>query len=239
MTLLFKKITTAALSLAMVGGVILSVGTTVDNSNYQPNAQATQTNMRIYAYLKSAWDTVGGQIKMYITYENTVITPIPYDSAVEMTKVVSDYWEGLFYYDVPIGFDNDDQFRLRNSTGLWPGKDSNQSGYIYFKDLVQSGDYKGVSIGAWVADNTPRVAVIENTIPVNSGQAAAVLAKIDSCDPSFANGYNAWPQLNDLFIIPSTLVGSTEVNDTVFGALETTTISNKIAMLSAEYTQNL
>jgi len=227
-TLTFKKITTALVSILMVGGFMVSVGTQNDVSNLNLDAATTQTHMRIYAFLRGGWDTG----KMYITYENTAIDPIGYTSAVEMTKVVSDYHQGLFYYDVPIGFDNDDQFRLRNNTGAWTGKDSNQSAYIYFKDLLVTGNYYGVSVGAWVADNTPRVVIMENTIPGSSAQIAAVLNHINSCSTSYAGGYNAWPQLYDLFIAPSSLVGSTVVTDN-FGP--DTTITGKTDYLQTRY----
>lgn len=55
---------------------------------------------------------------------------------------------------------------------------------------------------------------------------------IDSCSSSYAGGYNAWPQLNDLFISPSTLDGSTVVPDN-FG--DDTTIADKTAYLEAKY----
>lgn len=145
-----------------------------------------------------------------------------------MTNVVSDYWQGLFYYDVPADVTS---FLVKDSTGN-VYKASNQSANIAISDLFLDGDYKVAAVKAWVIDGNKRVVGAADNAPMSSLQAAAVLNNIDSCSSSYAGGYNAWPQLNDLFISPSTLDGSTVVPDN-FG--DDTTIADKTAYLEAKY----
>jgi len=223
------------LSVAVISFAAVSIwGPKIEPIQRDVQAATSQTDMRIYAYLLGDWSGNAPEgDKMYITYENTAITNVPYESAVEMTRVVSGYYEGLFYYDVPIGFDDDDQFRLRNSTGAWTGKDSDQTEYIYFKDLNVSGNFKGISVGVWDADNTPRVASKVDTIPMSSAQYATILNHINSCSTSYAVGYNSWPQLYDLFVASSTLEGTTVVDDNYGPA---TTIAGKNEYLETRYT---
>ena len=65
---------------------------------------------------------------------------------------------------------------------------------------------------------------------MNGNELAQVLSHIQSCSSSYASGYNAWPQLNDLFVTPSTFTGNETVNDNV----PPTTINNKVAMLEQD-----
>lgn len=192
-------------------------------------AVTVQTDRRIYVYLEGGWDNAG---HMFIHYwggdEGTT-----WETCPEMTNVVSDYWQGLFYYDVPTDVTH---FLVKDQSGnVSNSKASNQSANILIADLFpseDSEDYKVATVKAWVEDTASRVADVADNAPMSSLQAAAVLNHIDSCSTSYAGGHNAWPQLNDLFISPSTLDGSTVVTDN-FG--DDTTIAAKTAYLQARY----
>lgn len=185
-----------------------------------------QTHRRVYAYLEGDWSSE----EMYIHYWGGTSGTDWYNSP-KMVRVVDDYWKGLWYYDVPVDVTT---FLVKNKSGD-VSKSSDQSVDISIADLFLANDYKVAAVKAWVNDGSKRLVGFANDAPGNSGQVAAILAQIDSCSDSYANGYNAWPQLNDLFVAPSTLDGSTTVNDAFGGA---TTISNKVAMLQSQYTNN-
>ena len=169
---------------------------------------------------------------MYIHYWNSDGDLTLWADKPEMINAVSDYWQGLFFYDLPV-----------SATGFmvvaFPGDtaEKNKSENIVVTELEVSGNYKAVAIEAWVNDSVKRVATVEENLPANSGQVAAILNNIDSCSSSYASGYNAWPQLNDLFITPSTLAPSTlDLNTVVtdnFGG--DTTIGNKTTWLENQY----
>ena len=197
------------------------------------NAATVQESRRLYVCLEGDWDVYGDPAtpRMFIHYwggEGVVGTT--WGSCPEMTKVVSDYYDGLFYYDVPMDIT---AFVVKNVMGTVP-KTSNQSDDILISDLFVENDYKVAVVQPWVSDFAQRMVEKADNAPMNSLQAAAVLNNIDSCSSSYAGGYNSWPQLDDLFITPSTLEGSTVVIDN-FG--DDTTIAAKIAYL--EYRYNL
>jgi len=223
MNMLWTKIAAIAL------GAILTVGVGATLSSVLPareiEAATSQDNRRIYVYLEGGWDNAG---HMFIHYwggaEGTTWKTCP-----EMTNVVSDYFQGLFYYDVPIDVTD---FCVKDQSGN-VSKTSNQSIDIAVADLFVEPDYKVATVKAWVKDEAKREAGVADNAPMSSPEAAAVLNHINSCSTSYAGGYNAWPQLNDLFISPSTLDGSTVVTDN-FGP--DTTIAAKIGYLQERYT---
>ena len=207
-------------------GVVTGVSVFASSPKQVSDVEAVtaQTNQRIYVYLEGAWDNNG---HMFIHYwggpEGTT-----WDTCPEMMNVVSDYWQGLFYYDVPTDVTH---FCVKDQSGE-VSKTSNQSSDIAVADLFVELDYKVATVKAWVKDEANREAGVADNAPMSSLQAAAVLNHIDSCSTSYAGGHNAWPQLNDLFISPSTLDGSTVVTDN-FG--DDTTIAAKTAYLQARY----
>lgn len=187
---------------------------------------ATQTHRRVYAYLMGDWtDDV-----MYIHYWGGA-SGTDWNNSPQMTQVVNDYWTGLFYYDIPV----DATTLLVKKISGAPSINSDQSEDINVSSLFTANNFYAAGVGGWVNDGAKRVVTFADTLGGNSGQVANVLAHTDSCSDSFASGYNAWPQLDDLFITPSTLDGSTVVND-LFG--RATTISDKVAMLQSQYTAN-
>jgi hypothetical protein len=185
-----------------------------------------QTHRRVYAYLEGDWSSPD----MYIHYFGGA-SGTDWNNSPKMVRVLSDYWHGLWYYDVPVDVT---AFVVKNTSGS-VNKLSDQSVDISIADLFLDNDYKVAAVKAWVNDGAKRLVGFADNAPGNNGQVAEILAHIDSCSDSYASGYNAWPQLNDLFVAPSTLDGDTIVNDK-FG--EATTISNKVAMLQSQYTNN-
>ena len=205
---------------------LFSVGLIANSMSLLSNSQAAteQTNRRLYVYLEGAWDNAG---HMYIHYWGGA-TGTTWESCPEMTNVVSDYWQGLFFYDVPVDVTD---FLVKDSSGN-VSKSSNQSANMSVADLLVEGDYKVATVKSWVSDGASRLTGVADNAPMSSLQAVAVLNNINSCSSSYASGYNSWPQLDDLFISPSTLEGSTVVPDN-FG--DSTTIAEKNAYLEAKY----
>lgn len=223
-----KKTITVSLLLGVAAlGVVTAAGFMTNSFRMfkGSNAATVQDSRRLYVYLEGDWTAADMFIHYWGGAEGTT-----YDTAAQMTKVVSDYWQGLYYFDIAMDVTG---FLVRNASGAFT-KNSDQSEDILVADLLVGTNYKAVAVKAWVADTAKRAIEIVDTVPGNSGQVAAILNHIDSCSTSYAGGYNAWPQLDDLFITPSTLEGSTVVIDN-FG--DDTTIAAKIAYL--EYRYNL
>lgn len=195
MTLLFKKITTAALSLAMVGGVILSVGTHNDDDDQLAQAAQTNTHRRVYVYIKpSDWGSP------YIHYWGTGVGT-DYNDAKLMNRII-DYWDGgLHYYDVEYATTG---FLIKNSAS---GDGTRKTNDILMSSLFESGgNYKVQEI--WGSAGGDIFA--QDTLPATAWQVAQILRLIDTCEDNDAYGYNAWPQLEDLFITGNSLRYSTE-----------------------------
>ncbi len=221
------RVKKASLLLGIVALGIVTSASLLTNSYhlFSKNEAATvQQDRRIYVYLEGAWDNAG---HMYIHYWGGA-TGTTWESCPEMTNVVSDYWQGLFFYDVPVDVTD---FLVKDSSGN-VSKSSNQSANMSVANLLVEGDYKVATVKSWVSDGASRLTGVADNAPMSSLQAVAVLNNINSCSSSYASGYNSWPQLDDLFISPSTLEGSTVVPDN-FG--DSTTIAEKTAYLEAKY----
>ena len=221
------RVKKVSLLLGIVALGIVTSASLLTNSYhlFSKNEAATvQQDRRIYVYLEGAWDNAG---HMYIHYWGGA-TGTTWESCPEMTNVVSDYWQGLFFYDVPVDVTD---FLVKDSSGN-VSKSSNQSANMSVADLLVEGDYKVATVKSWVSDGASRLTGVADNAPMSSLQAVAVLNNINSCSSSYASGYNSWPQLDDLFISPSTLEGSTVVPDN-FG--DSTTIAEKNAYLEAKY----
>ncbi len=216
-----KTVSLLTLGLVCALGVLGSVK--FAKQGFETNAATVQTERRVYVYLEGGWDSGN----MYIHYWGGA-SGTTWASCPQMTKVVSDYYQGLFYYDVPV---ETTDFLVKDSTGD-VSKQSNQSDNFLISTIFTGSDYKVFEIDPWVNDSTKRTGTVKDNVPMSSAQAAAVLNNINSCDSSYAEGYNAWPQLNDLFISSSTLEGTTVVTDN-YG--DSTTIANKCAYIQNRY----
>jgi hypothetical protein len=218
-----KSISLLTLGLVCALGVLGSMR--LANRGFETNAATVQTERRLYVYLVGGWDGTD----MYIHYwGGEGVTGTTWSNCPQMTRVVSDYWQGLYFYDVPV---NTESFLVKNATGDVL-KTSNQSDNMLIASLFVSSNYLALAVSAWVSDGTKRAVSTADTLGISSLQIVAVLNNINSCDSSYAEGYNAWPQLNDLFITPSTFDGSTVVPDN-YGP--DTTITGKCTYLQARY----
>jgi hypothetical protein len=224
----FKKTLLATLTTFMVGGVLISLNSRTDKSEF--NLDATATDHRLYVVIKNAWFN---NTNMYIWHDGT--GGPAFDNAPEMTRILDDYYEDLYFYDVPVSATKFIVKRISgaiNSSNFWQ-----QTVDITIRYETPTVYYVKDNTG----DNTKSQYDYWNTAAMNSGQLAAVLSRIDTCSPSYSSGFNAWPQLNTLFVSPSTYTGSTIVNDQLNypsdPQRESTTITNKINRLTENYTR--
>jgi hypothetical protein len=220
----FKKTLLATLTTFMVGGVVLSANQ--NTSLFEP--QAAADDKRIYVYLEGGWDA-GDQMYIYYWGGSTSNT---FNTASPMTQVINNYWQGMFYYDVPGDTTN---FLVKDRENGNGGKNSNQSVDISMSSVFLTGptNYKAVAISAWLgSDETKRNATAVDNLGLSDSDVVALLNKIDTCSSSTANGFNAYPQIDDLFFTTNTFTGSTTVDDDFGGA---TTITNKKNRLSENY----
>jgi hypothetical protein len=223
----FKTTLSSILTILMVGGVFLSVNQ--NTSQFEPQA-ASDTNKRIYVYLEGGWD--GGDV-MYIYYFGGS-SSTTFDTAVQMTQVINNYFQGLFYYDVP---SDTTTFLVKDRASGNGNKFSNQSVDVSMTSIFLTGptNYKAVAISSWLGnDGTKRSATFVDNLGASSSDIALILNKIDTCSASTANGFNAYPQIDDLFFTTNNPTGSTVVDDD-FG--DATTITNKINRLSENYSR--
>lgn len=210
-----KKITKLMAVIALLG-VVFGV-TLTRNETIKAEAATTQTHRRIYAYTKDAWTT---NAPVYIYYWDGATNN--FNNADPMILLLTDYWNGFYYFDLPIAAN---KFLLKNAQS---GDGTLKTNDISVTSLFTGTDYKVLE--TWGGGGS---IYFQTTAGMNSGQVAAVLNHIDSCSSSYAGGFNAWAQLNDLFISSNTLDGSTLVADN-FG--DSTTITNKTAWLQMKNT---
>jgi hypothetical protein len=223
----FKKALLTTLTTMMVGGVVLSANQ--NTSQFEPQA-TSDTNKRVYVYLEGAWD--GGDV-MYIHYFGGS-SSTTFDAAVQMTQVINNYYQGMFYYDVP---SDTTAFIVKDRANGNGFKFSNQSVDVSMSSIFLTGpiNYKAVAISAWLgSDGTKRSATFIDNLGASSSDIALILNKIDTCSASTANGFNAYPQIDDLFFTTNNPTGSTIVDDD-FG--DATTIINKKNRLSENYSR--
>lgn len=215
----FTKILAVVALLSGVFGVALTQKETV-----QAEAKTAQTDRRIYAWTKEAWAYNGD---VYIHYWGGAANN--FNAADKMTLVVNDHWNGLYYFDVPSAATS---FLLKNA---YTGDGTIKTADINISDIFTGTDYKAVETWGGGASVYYQTTV---ALP-NNGQVQAVLSAINSCSTSYAGGYNAWPQLDDLFITPNegkTDFASTTLNEpTPYGGIQPN-IGEKISYLEAKYT---
>lgn len=222
-----KQLTLISVLSVLVFGTFVGITRSNMNKLEVPKiskALTMQTHRRVYAYLEGDWTLD----QMYIYYWGGSSVGAPtFENPRLMTQVLDNYYEGLFYYDVPVDHTH---CLFRKSSGAQDGN-HNQSQDALIAHTYVGNNYKAIKVGPWTADGTKRTITYVDTVPINGNELAQVLSHIQSCSSSYASGYNAWPQLNDLFVTPSTFTGNETVNDNV----PPTTINNKVAMLEQEY----
>ena len=226
MNMLWTKIAAIAL------GAILTVGVGATLSSLSPSikveAAEEQTNRRLYVYTKEGWN----QDTPYIHYWGGGVSSV-FNAAPAMTEVVDDWWNGLFYFDLPVAATN---YLLKNAAY---GDGTVKTNDLNVADAFPPNDYKIVE--TWGGGGS--VFAQPSLSNMNAGQFAAILSKIDSCSYSYASGVNAYPQINDLFYTNATKTDhdTTYVPDQKNLANESinVTITDKYNFISARYNQDL
>ncbi len=162
-------------------------------------AATPKTDIRVYVVRK--WEGENRwqfwEEKMYIHYWGGS-SGSDYATAPEMVKVLDDYHHGLYYYDVPANtthfmvsaFQNEGNNNLKSKnlelSEVLDKQSNNEMPFLY--------DWNGVDGGGG-----NRVFGFEKA-GMSTSQLAKVLGHIDSCSSSYASGYNAYPQINNLFL---------------------------------------
>jgi hypothetical protein len=223
MNMLWTKIAAIAL------GAILTVGVGATLSSLSPSSEVeaatAQTNRRLYVYTKDGWN----QDTPYIYYWGGGVASPNYNAAPAMTEVVNDWWNGLFYFDLPVAATN---YLLKNAAY---GDGTVKTNDLNVADAFPPNDYKIVE--TWGGGGS--VYAQPSLSNMDAGQFAAILSKIDSCSYSYASGVNAYPQINDLFYTNAdkTYHYNTDVPDQKNLANESinVTITDKYNFISARY----
>lgn len=208
-----------------IGSAALITGFSLAPSKEPIKADATTSDhVRIYVYLNNGWTDWSG-LTFYIHYWGGT-TGSTWESCPSMTKVVSDYYQGLWYYDVPAdttgvlfktATGNVDNWRETENVDISTYQPSQ---YVFY-------------VKEAVSNNNKRWWDKVTTAGMNSGQLAAVLATIHACDVDTGYGYNAWPQLNSLFVTPST--GRDDSTSLTNWNGQTSTIGATIYQIQASY----
>ncbi|MGI6644347.1 MAG: hypothetical protein ACOX28_01060 [Bacilli bacterium] len=204
---------------ALVAGIILSfTALFASNPSKDISVQAEEptraTTRRIYAVLRENW--WHNQKKMYIHYWGGS-DGSNWDNCPQMTLAVNDYWNGVYYFDVP-----SDTTHCLFKANPGGGGNNDQS-----KNLQLSNIFGSLQRVAWVErdpgnwDGNRNVGIGEASMS-DMQFAGGILSRIDTCSNSYADGYNSYKQLMDCFVncsnIPdSTIVYEVNGNETTVG----------------------
>lgn len=172
-------------------------------------ASTPQTHRRVYAFIEGDWDNrEGDHNRMFIHYWGGS-SGTDWNSKPQMTRVLDDYWRGLFYYDVPVDVTT---VLFAAFTGE-VGKDSNQSDDVNISSLFPSGGFRAAKVGSWVNDGNKRTVSIETEIGMSTAQFGAVLGHIDTCSSNHAYGFNSYPQIDALITSKSSIDRNAKVTN--------------------------
>lgn len=168
-----------------------------------PTRAVEEGTVRIFSVLKGGWDQVNNETQMWAYAfgegENNYNAAYP---GVQMTNVLSDYWTGLWYYDLPA---NNTFTTVIFSNGNNYNKDSNQTVDVSLASFVTTNE-EGVSyhvaayIDEWKTSDATKREVTFSGVGMSALQAAATFSAthLDVC-----NDYTLYPIYRDLFITPS------------------------------------
>lgn len=208
-----------------LGGAALIAGVSLKATDNAKKVDATTSDhVRVYVYLDNGWTDWSG-LTFYVHYWGGT-TSSDWASCPSMTKVVSDYYQGLWFYDLPAdttgiliktAAGNVDNWRETENIDVTSYKPSDY--VFYVKEAVSSNNKR------WWDKVT--------TAGMNSGQLAAVLSTIHACDTDTGYGFNSWPQLNPLFVTPST--GRDDSTSLTNWNGQTSTIGATISMIRDNY----
>ncbi|MCX5774779.1 MAG: hypothetical protein NTV44_00120, partial [Firmicutes bacterium] len=214
------------LGLAMAAGLGLASGKAIESKAFLTDYY------RVYVVNTQSWFD---NTSLYIHYWGGA-SGTTWESCPAMTEAVSDYYSGLYYYDVPNDTTN---FLVKQGTG---GVADWKKTANFTIDLNKTQAY---SIEPSVSGQPASIG--SHTVLLSAAQFTGVLYHIDSCSGDHAEGYEANPQLNNLFVnnigsSEKALFPTTMVTDYVsenlshdLGKTATVSITNKLAMLQAKY----
>lgn len=193
-----KKLALFSLLGALIFGFASSISPT---KSLKVGAAAPQTHRRVYAYITGDWDNrEGNDNRMFIHYWGGS-SGTDWNSKQQMTRVLNDYWRGLFYYDVPS--DVTDVLFAAFTGDV--GKNSNQSVNVAISSLFPSGEFRAAEVGSWVKDEDKRTVSFKTGIGMSTSQFGVMLGHVDTCSPNHAYGFNSYPQIDALITSKSTL----------------------------------
>ena len=213
MTSLFKKLTISSLSLIILSGIVLSVGTS-EPSEFEPEALATIDNVRIFVARPSFWEG-SGALQLLRTansatglndrdeddgYQTFTISGFTsdtyYDNAINGSGFDEYEVAGIVYYEIPYSAINGKWFdlvRLNPSNNeVW-----NDVGNIQFtadmnhRILRIWGDGKGLVTNILGTNAESRNISNNALIPILSGYL--------TCSSNTHNGYGSYTALRDNF----------------------------------------
>jgi hypothetical protein len=209
---------------ALAFGICLFVAggiSTGSNSIFAKKAAAlpAQTIRRIWAVDNTTSGWFYGQ-HIYV-HLNTAKTDL------EMTRVLEDYYGGLFYADIDF---SETGILFRNEIDNWT------NAYNQTVDVTSLSNTDVYFINQ-NADNG-KCPVSTGTAGMSNAQLAAVLEYYYTCTASYSDGYLAFPTVNMAFYLPSGALGKDAypMTDPVgFDGNRSTTIGNKVAMMAVMY----
>lgn len=192
-------------------------------------AATIQTQKRVYAYLDGAWDNAAG---MHIHYWGGS-SGSDWNNKPAMTRVLSDYYVGLFYYDVP----SNTTHVIFSAWSGDPGKNSNRTDDLPMSSLFPSGSYKAAKISGWQGDDNKYREVWYTDLAMSTGQFGAVLGHVDTCNSDYAFGFNSYPQIDELITSKSGIDRNAKVTN---GPKESNapTIGAKLDYMQALYIED-
>jgi hypothetical protein len=221
MTSLFKKLTISSLSLIILSGIVLSVGTS-EPSEF--NAQATvETSRRIYVWVENEMNKDGwGDGGIYIHYwGGTASSTFASRPLMNTILGAGDFFRGLFYYDIP---SDSTTFIITADQAATPPEwqqsdEVTLSATNRFKSFKLINSYGGGSHGG-------RPGFFETSISLGASQFVWVVSKIDSCSSDFASGFNHFKDLVRIYLFDNDSYTTSIMGSSEFNALDTTNFSD-------------
>jgi len=233
MTLTLKKITTAILSLGMIGGVLLSVGIDDFRQDVNLRAETTEATRRIYVWVEDAMDKDGwGDGQIYIHYWGG--TGSVWETRPQMNTILAagSFYRGLFYYDIP---SNNNTFMITAESGEpneWQKSDEvTLASGNRFKSFKLINVYTGGS-----HDGRPNF--YESSVAISANQFISVVNKVDSCSIDFASGWNHYKDLIRIFLYDDDSFTTRIMGESEFNLLDTTMFNDMAYYASFSLTDN-
>ena len=229
MTSLFKKLTISSLSLIILSGIVLSVGTS-EPSEFEPEALATIGNVRIFVARPSFWEeddalqllrtanSATGLNERNDGYQEFTISGYTsdtyYDNATGNGGFDDYAVAGIVYYEIPYSAINGKWFDLvrlnpSNTNQVWDDVGNIQfTADMNHRILRIWGDGKGLVTNILGTSAESRNISNNALIPILSGYL--------TCSSNTHNGYGSYTALRDNFNLEGRLEDLESINMTDF-----------------------